>query len=651
MKKVFVLTLAALTIGSLLNTALANEQAAKEDYPLTDAYNGKGPWILMDYDKAVARAKQENKDMLVLFTGSDWCSGCKILEKTILSHAAFIENVTNDFVLLLEDRPNSGALKSKIPEPLSLKRKELAQKLNITCVPTLLLLTTSGDIYLRTRDLRKTPAEYAKALHDYKNTLPALKAKLAKIRNPATPTPKKLELMDQILSAAGDEAAETDYADFVQEIIRLDKDNKAGLQAKYMAKIAIKKAYSLNNLQKTVQSLDNAMNSYNYTGENLLQILNVKIACLNGLGDSRRSYEALKIAAEAAKGSDTELAKRLTEQHATMQEYMNHAKQAAEIRSKLDSGNIKGIERAKLLDEYITQTRLANYRGINFCNWRFEKPIIAEIMRLDPSNKSGITHKYIPSILTNNAKDMILQNNWSAAYPPTAKLLKLYPPEDPAKLQKLILQKAQLMMADSKFTNKEIASVIEKALQAKPDSPNTTILKHYLTTLNKQKNISWLHGHLGPELIKADGTKADPSVLQNNKLIGLYFSAHWCGPCRRFTPYLVRFRDQMQKEGHPFEVVFVSRDQSDKEMMNYMRQKQMKWYAIPFELQRLRDSLARHYGVRGIPCLVIIDNKGKIITTKGRNDLISGKDNATIYNNWISPKPKQQTKQSKISHT
>ena len=31
----------------------------------------------------------------------------------------------------------------------------------------------------------------------------------------------------------------------------------------------------------------------------------------------------------------------------------------------------------------------------------------------------------------------------------------------------------------------------------------------------------------------------DESDLAQKKIYGLYFSAHWCGPCRKFTPKLV----------------------------------------------------------------------------------------------------------------
>jgi len=34
----------------------------------------------------------------------------------------------------------------------------------------------------------------------------------------------------------------------------------------------------------------------------------------------------------------------------------------------------------------------------------------------------------------------------------------------------------------------------------------------------------------------------------------VYFSAHWCPPCRQFTPQLARFYQQAKQAGRKFEV-------------------------------------------------------------------------------------------------
>ena len=46
----------------------------------------------------------------------------------------------------------------------------------------------------------------------------------------------------------------------------------------------------------------------------------------------------------------------------------------------------------------------------------------------------------------------------------------------------------------------------------------------------------------GQTLVKADGSKVQASTaLTGKNVICLYFSAHWCPPCRAFTPVLKDF--------------------------------------------------------------------------------------------------------------
>lgn len=70
---------------------------------------------------------------------------------------------------------------------------------------------------------------------------------------------------------------------------------------------------------------------------------------------------------------------------------------------------------------------------------------------------------------------------------------------------------------------------------------------------------------VGTTLLTHDGSggvKQSPSSDLNGKVVGIYFSAHWCPPCRQFTPLLVQTYNKLRAEGKEFEVVFVSSDKS-----------------------------------------------------------------------------------------
>ena len=142
---------------------------------------------------------------------------------------------------------------------------------------------------------------------------------------------------------------------------------------------------------------------------------------------------------------------------------------------------------------------------------------------------------------------------------------------------------------------------------------------------------AWIGELLGEELTNVKGEKVNPSTLKG-KIVGLYFSAHWCPPCRQFTPKLVKFRDEMVKNHKKFEIVFISSDRSEKDMQGYMKETKMQWLAVPFN--DARKSISGKYGITGIPTLIILGPDGSTITNNGRGDVTAHPGNA--FNMWVN---------------
>src|SRR5439155_11962188 len=64
--------------------------------------------------------------------------------------------------------------------------------------------------------------------------------------------------------------------------------------------------------------------------------------------------------------------------------------------------------------------------------------------------------------------------------------------------------------------------------RARPQATNANAIRE----LVKGDLVSLRNGALG---------HFDDEALEKKKLIALYFSAHWCAPCRKFTPELVEY--------------------------------------------------------------------------------------------------------------
>jgi nucleoredoxin len=111
--------------------------------------------------------------------------------------------------------------------------------------------------------------------------------------------------------------------------------------------------------------------------------------------------------------------------------------------------------------------------------------------------------------------------------------------------------------------------------------------------------------------------------LAQKQIYGLYFSAHWCGPCRKFTPQLVAYYNQIAHDHPEFEIIFVSSDKSADGMATYMRESGMSWPAIEYSKLANVQALQKYAG-KGIPDLVIVDSSGKVLADSYVNGKYAG---------------------------
>jgi len=121
---------------------------------------------------------------------------------------------------------------------------------------------------------------------------------------------------------------------------------------------------------------------------------------------------------------------------------------------------------------------------------------------------------------------------------------------------------------------------------------------------------------LGPSLVKGGETVPTETALKDKKAVGLYFSAHWCPPCRGFTPQLAKaYKSDLHAKG--LEIVFVSSDRDEAAFNDYFGEQ--PWTALPYADREKKAALSKKYKVQGIPTFVILDGEtGETITTDGR---------------------------------
>lgn len=102
----------------------------------------------------------------------------------------------------------------------------------------------------------------------------------------------------------------------------------------------------------------------------------------------------------------------------------------------------------------------------------------------------------------------------------------------------------------------------------------------------------------------------DPGSRPEPEFYVLYYGAYWCGPCRRFSPSLVKTYQQLKSEaGDRFEVIFLSSDEHDLGQITYAKEVGMPWPVVRFpDAQRIR--IFEQWRARGIPSVVVVNRDG-----------------------------------------
>jgi S1-C subfamily serine protease len=100
---------------------------------------------LQDPESARRVAAQENKDVLILFGGSDWCRWTKRLAQEVLFTPAFRDWAGRQFVLVLVDFPQHRDARAKVEDPG--RNQRLFRVYEVEGFPTVVLTDAQGRSY------------------------------------------------------------------------------------------------------------------------------------------------------------------------------------------------------------------------------------------------------------------------------------------------------------------------------------------------------------------------------------------------------------------------------------------------------------------------------------------------------------------------
>jgi len=110
------------------------------------------------FTQKLKTAKSENKNVLLYFSGSDWCAPCVKFKKLIVNTPEFQTFATENLIVYNADFPRLS--KNKLAKEVEKENETLADKYNSKGIfPLILLLDTEGNVIKKWEEFPKETVE------------------------------------------------------------------------------------------------------------------------------------------------------------------------------------------------------------------------------------------------------------------------------------------------------------------------------------------------------------------------------------------------------------------------------------------------------------------------------------------------------------
>ncbi|MBK0368697.1 TlpA disulfide reductase family protein [Flavobacterium agrisoli] len=162
------------------------------------------------------------------------------------------------------------------------------------------------------------------------------------------------------------------------------------------------------------------------------------------------------------------------------------------------------------------------------------------------------------------------------------------------------------------------------------EQKNTDVGKNLISRISEVKTVAPGASYMDLSFNDSTGksVKLSDYAGKGNYLL-LEFWASWCHPCRADIPHLKEVYERYHPKG--FEVISVSMDQDKQAWLDAVNEENMPWIQVS-DLQAFDGELAKKYQLRAIPTCILLDPKGKIVTTNMRGSFMD-KNLIELYGN------------------
>lgn len=119
-----------------------------------------------NFEEAKKLAAEQNKNIVIVFSGSDWCAPCIKLDKNIWQSDAFKKEAGDNWIIVKADFPRKKA--NTLSKEQSEHNRKLAEKFNLEgSFPLVVVLDKTGKVLGKMGFKNVSPEEYIKMIHAF----------------------------------------------------------------------------------------------------------------------------------------------------------------------------------------------------------------------------------------------------------------------------------------------------------------------------------------------------------------------------------------------------------------------------------------------------------------------------------------------------
>ena len=243
---------------------------------------------MTDFEKAKATAAAEKRDLLLDFTGSDWCGWCIKLQEEVFGKDAFKLEAPKHFVLVEIDFPQEKELSAA----MKAQNEKLQEQYHVEGFPSVVLADAEGRPYAVTGYEEGGAAKFLEHLAELRKVRTARDEGLKKAA--AAEGVEKAKAIAAALKEIEPELVHTFYTKEVEEAIAADKDDVSGLkkargefasQKEYEEKLTVldeelSKLHEEEKFDEFTARLDKFIADEKLTGERRQQTMMIKLSVL-----------------------------------------------------------------------------------------------------------------------------------------------------------------------------------------------------------------------------------------------------------------------------------------------------------------------------------------------------------------------------------